>query len=244
MNLFYKVHHKFESENVSSFRQLNAALINKLLSASGTELISETIMIKTEEDYTNLDLPALNIKFSNKRGLRNPPAGWLPGEIGIWISNILALKSFLQESSIDSDMCLLLESDVWLTPEDGALNRCINDWVQHLPKNWDFLNLYVAENWRYKFDSVIHEIGNEIICRNYAEIHFAAILWSKRGAGKLINVSETEIHSPIDRQVFEDSNFEGYAIKPDFHRNVSLWTAEALNNSTIQDSPIRIRFSD
>jgi hypothetical protein len=244
MTVFFKVHHKFDTSIQSSFRQSNADAINKLLSTSGAQLSSETVVIKTEEDFLDLDLQTLNIKFVNKRGLRNPPAGWLPGEIGIWVSNIQALKCFLKESLSNSDVCLLVENDVWLAPEEGALIESIKEWVEYLPRDWDFLNLYVAENWRYKFIPEIHEISHHTVCRNYAEIHFAAILWSKAGSNKLINLSETEIHSPIDRQVFEDSNFQGYAIKPDFHRNVSVWTAEALNNSTIQDSPVRIRFSD
>jgi hypothetical protein len=83
-----------------------------------------------------------------------------------------------------------------------------------------------------------------MICKNYAEIHFAAILWSRQGAEKLLRLAQNEIHSPIDRQVFEDLDFSGYAIKPDYHANVSVWTHEALNNSTIQSSAVRIILLD
>ena len=139
---------------------------------------------------------------------------------------------------------MILENDVWLNLEDGVLFQSLEIWLQHLPNDWDYLNLYVAENWRYKYNQDIHAISDQIICKNYAEIHFPAILWSKQGAEKLLRLSQVEIHSPIDRQVFEDIDFNGYAIKPDYHANVSVWTHEALNNSTIQSSVVRILLSD
>jgi hypothetical protein len=148
----------------------------------------------------------------------------------------------MRVSTSEADICLLFESDVWLAPEGGGFIQCLNKWIRSLPEDWDYLNLYVAENLRHHYDSDVHGLPNEVICKNYTEINFPALLWSTKGAAKLLNAAKTEIHTPIDRQVFEDSSFMGYAIKPDRHEGVSIWTAEALHNSTIQHSKVRIVF--
>jgi len=244
MNLYYKVHHNFRPYNKTTFRDTNTNSINQLLSAEGIQLESETVIVRTEDEYYDLDLNKIDARFVNKRGLRRPPAGWLPGEIGIWVSNILALQSFLRVSTSESDICLILESDTWLAPEEGIFIQSMNVWIQSLPEGWDYLNLYVAENLRHHYDPDIHDVSNEMLCKNYTEIYFPALIWSTKGAAKLLDIARSEIHTPIDRQVFEDTSFMGYAIKPDCHQHVSLWTAEALNNSTIQDSELRIVFPD
>jgi hypothetical protein len=238
MSLFFKVHHKFGYD--ASFRESNTNAINAALEKFATQLRSETVIINSEQDFDDFRVEDVIFNFVNKRGLRNPPPGWLPGEIGVWISNVLALKEFLDKSTSDSDTCLLLESDVWLNLEGDVLCNCIEIWEGGIPCGWDFLNLYVAENWRYLFDPSIHEFSEGLVCKNYAEVHIPAILWSRKGALKMLNVANNLIHSPIDRQLFEDRSFEGYALKPEFHSNVSLWTSEALDNSTIQNSNIRI----
>jgi GR25 family glycosyltransferase involved in LPS biosynthesis len=242
VTLFYKVHHKFLGDG--SFRESNTNAINATLAKFATQLSSETVMIVSEQDYFEFKANNIELNFVNKRGLRNPPPGWLPGEIGVWISNIQALKEFLDESTLDSDTCLLLESDVWLNLEGDALKECIETWERATPRDWDFINLYVAENWRYLFDSLVHEFSDGLICKNYAEVHIPAILWSRQGALKMLRMANNQIHSPIDRQLFEDHSFQGYALKPEFHSNVSLWTSEALNNSTIANSPYRILLQD
>jgi GR25 family glycosyltransferase involved in LPS biosynthesis len=242
MTIYFKVHHHFTGSDENNFRDLNTQSINQFLASFCSPINVETVMIRNYQDFNKLDLQNLQTKFVNKRGNRNPPPGWLPGEIGIWLSNISTMREFLEMSQSEVDVCLCFEDDVWLDLKEGGFEKSLQSWMERLPKNWDFLNLYVAENWRYKYDPLVHEIGDEILSKNFAEVHSPALLWSRRGAAKLVELGNREIHSPIDRQLFEDLDFVGFAVKPDQHAGVSVWAHEALNNSTIQKSELRINF--
>jgi hypothetical protein len=80
---------------------------------------------------------------------------------------------------------------------------------------------------------------DSVIVKNYSISHTPAILWSIKGANKFVESCEEKIELPLDSHIFEDDRFIGYALTPNSHQKVSVWT-EFDEKSIIGDSEIRI----
>lgn len=135
---------------------------------------------------TYLDLP-----INNKYHLKEPIYGWHYEEIGIWASNYLAWKNFIESNY---DYLLLLEDD--LVIEDNFFD-IFNSTVNELPKDWDVYFHHLSNS---KLLSLIPVESNIKFFRPQKTVDHNAYAISKSGAIKSINEIENglEIKFPCD----------------------------------------------
>jgi hypothetical protein len=226
MNIFYKIHHVYSDEEFERIRNENVNAIKFELDKYFQSLQVETIMVRNQADFQQYKTIFSKMRFYDKplHRVRISPPGWLPGELGLMMSNYSALIEFIKSSQSESDLCLLLESDVWIDLESGVFPKTLNSWISDLPVDFDYFNLYVPEGFRYLYPSSTKSPESTIV-RNYAISHMTAIVWSRKGAIKFIESCEERIELPLDSHVFENEIFIGYALTPESHEKVSLWSA-------------------
>jgi len=238
---FFKIHHGFSNNNFETIRDQNVNSIKSELENYFQHLDVETIMVRNQADFQENKIRFPKMRFYDKplHRVRISPPGWLPGELGLMMSNYSALSEFIKSSESESDSCLLLESDVWIDLENEAFPKTLNSWAGGLPSDFDYFNLYIPAPHRYLYVPTNSSEADPIIVRNYAISHTPAILWSKKGANKFIQSCQEKIELPFDSHVFEDDRFNGYALTPSSHQKVSIWT-EYDEKSIIGESKNRI----
>jgi len=142
-------------------------------------------------------------------GRNFPP---LPGELGVWLSNI-NIYEYIVKNNIDK--MLVLEDDVVVDLKFvGNLNLVLND----LPDNWDFLSLYYFENQNSVDSETL--FGSKYIHKSKNQpAGFQAMIYSKNGAEKILRlVKRLGIQYTVDCFVFEQARLgflNGYSIIPD-----------------------------
>jgi GR25 family glycosyltransferase involved in LPS biosynthesis len=62
------------------------------------------------------------------------------GHLGCAMSHVLALEAFLR-SSEDAQSCIVFEDDFEFTVDQGAVNRCVDDFFTHVGDAYDVLML-------------------------------------------------------------------------------------------------------
>jgi GR25 family glycosyltransferase involved in LPS biosynthesis len=161
----------------------------------------------------------LNLKFEHTQEDRKTgKTGFMKGEIGVWLSTILTLREFLKT---DFEMLLILEDDVCLE-RDGI--NIINEYIQYLPKSFDFFFLYTPENQypiygrkkhiksylrkKYFFDDP------DKMTTVYQHWSCAAYLVSRKGAKKFLKSIDREISLPVDWHILR-GKFRSFSFKPE-----------------------------
>ena len=134
----------------------------------------------------------------------------LPGELGIWLSNISIWNTMINNNI---ERLLVLEDDVRLN-QDFVKNLKI--FIKDLPEDFDFLSLYYF-NDQNNIDSNT-EIGSEHIHRSYNQYSAGqGTIYSLSGAKKIINlVKKLGIQYTSDCFIFKHSQEKfliGYSIK-------------------------------
>lgn len=156
------------------------------------------------------------------------------GEAGIWIST-LSVWRFLEQSTID--YLLVLESDA-IVPDD--FNQRFWTLFSEVPEDFDFFSLCVPLNQHSDFrvayeyddfgtqsnhtfgtyDSVpFYDAGRENICRIYQGYNCTAMLYSRKGAARLLEQTRNKgIFSTSDCQIMQltksNPRIDGYTTKP------------------------------
>jgi GR25 family glycosyltransferase involved in LPS biosynthesis len=241
--IFFKIHHGFSNIHFETMRDQNVNSIRSELDNYFQHLDAETIMVRNQADFQRHKTHFPKMRFHEKPHRKMRSADWLPGELGLMMSNYSALSEFIKSSESESDLCLLLESDVWIDLENEVFPKTLNSWVGGLPSDFDYFNLYIPAPHRYLYVPTNSSETDPIIVRNYAISHTPAILWSKKGANKFIQSCEERIELPLDSHVFENEIFIGYALTPESHEKVSIWT-EFDEKSIIGESQNRINVGE
>lgn len=155
----------------------------------------------------------LNV-WSPYDGRSNPP---LPGEYGIWVSIINALK-YIVDNNIDK--MLLLEDDIVLNKNFVSnLKKAMMD----LPENYDFLSLYYFEGHNWLDEKT--DIGSKYIHKSYNQYSAGqAMVYSYKGAKKLLKaIKRKGIEYTSDcfiyRQALEGV-VDGYSMKPNVEKMI------------------------
>ena len=241
MKHFYQIHHSLSGGAFESIRDQNVNSIRSELDIIFQHLDAETIMVRSQADFEQYKTHFPNMRFYDKplHRVRISPPGWLPGELGLMMSNYNALTYFIDLSESENDLCLLLESDVWIDLESGIFSKTLNSWVSGLPSDFDYFNLYIPAPHRNLYVPTNSSEADPSIVKNYAISHTPAILWSKKGAYKFIESCHDKIELPLDSHIFENERFIGYAFTPSAHQKVSIWS-EFDEKSIIGASEIRI----
>lgn len=131
------------------------------------------------------------------------PLGWLPEEIGIWASNYLSYKSFLET---DYEYCLIMEDDLRVEPEFPEL---LEKYIKELPESWDVFYMFSPPPL-YFGESV-----SENLSKPYTMWSNACYLVSRQGAEKIIDsVENDEVHLPADWYLLKQLHkFNIYTVK-------------------------------
>ena len=180
------------------------------------QLTNTTTSIKTVEEIKTflinnpnfkLDLegydPFYKRNFPTYDKEKATPLGWLPEEIGIWASNYLSYKSFLET---DYDYCLIMEDDLRIEPEFPEL---LEKYVKELPESWDVFYMFSPPPL-YFGESV-----SDNLCKPYTMWSNACYLISRQGAKKIIDsVENNGVHLPADWYLLKQlDKFNIYTVK-------------------------------
>ena len=161
------------------------------------------------------------------------------GVIGVWASNFLAWKKFLES---DYDTLFIFEDDIILSKNFKGITE---KYMQELPEDWEFFSLFVADDSLFAYKDEVHNIGQHNVCRSYQQWSCAGYAVSKRGAEKALQDLRTQGATvPVDWYVFnyrwedvrgQEKNkieFKTYGIKPIAYRPVKF-LLEAASKSQI-----------
>lgn len=204
MKINHKIFHlekDIERENL-----VNSA--NSCFDLFSEELNTPTIHISSEEDI--LEFVKLNpdFKLSGNGYSLHGQQGWKLGEIGIWASNWLAWKNFLNS---DADYLILMEDDIVVEPD---FKYFLVDYINELPQDWDVLHMFAPADQFHKYSLESHGIGKNCICKAYQDWSCLCYIINKRSAQKMIEKSYMA-NLPLDWYMFRQQNiFNVYSIKP------------------------------
>ena len=149
-------------------------------------------------------------QFVGARGIR---IGWRYGELGVWASNWIAWKAFL---NTDADYLILVEDDAVLVSGYGNL---LPVYMKQLPEGWDQFHLWAPPGNLSLYVPSKHGIGNKDVCKAYQNWSNTAYVLTRGGAQKLLNeVEENGITLPLDWLWFKESDrfeFGCYTVTPE-----------------------------
>jgi GR25 family glycosyltransferase involved in LPS biosynthesis len=220
-NILYKVFHS--DKDTDREHLLRGA--NHILQFIGKELDTPTVLISgprslkkflNENPDFNVDLKGYDPrKYMDSRS-RFVGAicrvGWRYGELGVWASNWLSWKNFL---NTDADYLILAEDDIVLIDECKTL---LDLYVEHLPEGWDQFHLWAPTGDRPLYDPNKHGVGNMYVAKAYQNWSNTAYMLSRSGAQKLLDdVKKRGIKLPLDWLWFQESaefDFNCYTITP------------------------------
>ena len=190
--------------------------------------------IDKAEDFINEnpDFKINTVEDYAQPGETFPPSA---GVVGVWASNWLAYKNFLQT---DKDVLLIFEDDVELSANFKSIT---NFYMQELLPTWDFFSIFVPDDSLFAYNEEQHDITEQHICRSYQQWSCAAYAVSRRGAQKALNdVAIRGITAPVDWYVFnfrmkqepDQMRFATYTLKPNAYKPVKF-NLEAARKSQI-----------
>ena len=228
VNATYKVFHK---DTGNDRRNICAKNIDSTMSKKYAPLDSPTVYLSTfEEAYKYLEtVPELKFNQIENYHLNGAPWPHSPGAMGIWLSNYLAFKKFLEG---DKNVLFIFENDAVISPNFSSV---VEGYFKHLPDGWDFFTTFVPENCLERYTSS-HDIAGGI-CKVYQDWSCASYAVSRKGAEKtLADVQKHGISAPIDWYVFNISHlntevFDAYTLKPSAYKPV--WLDPVSKESTI-----------
>lgn len=136
--LCYKIFHipgYYDEDNVRErlFNELDSYLEGKI-----ARLDTPTILISNQEQYDIFCLTHHQLNPKNK-------FKW--GELGIWASNTLAMKNFLDT---DYEYLMLMEDDIYVENKDRFL-ELLSEYMDQLPEDWEVFSYFVPEDQYSKY---------------------------------------------------------------------------------------------
>ena len=151
-----------------------------------------------------------------------PPSA---GVIGVWASNYLAYKKFLET---DYDTLIIFEDDILISKNFETI---ANLYMKELMPIWDFFSFFVPDDSLFAYNELTHDLGDEYTCRSYQQWSCAGYAVSRRGAERAIKDIESRgINCPVDWYIFnfrmkqeeEQTRFNTFTVKPTVYRPIKF----------------------
>jgi GR25 family glycosyltransferase involved in LPS biosynthesis len=182
-----------------SFNRVNTVNATKaVLDQHINSLTSKTVGIFNQ---TQLELfVAQNSEFG--LNLRNQSRPLKYPEVGLWASNYLAIKEFIDS---EYDYLILVEDDTKLEPD---FFEKLNTYMQEMPSDMDCFLAYKPENIFYNAGYELlqneeqYHTDSEIIWIAHQTWSTCCILLNKVGAQKILDYINAGISDPIDLFLF------------------------------------------
>jgi GR25 family glycosyltransferase involved in LPS biosynthesis/predicted O-methyltransferase YrrM len=181
------------------YNNLDSFLADKIY-----KIKSDTILISNEDEY---------FKFNNKFNILNPKSEFKWGELGIWASNLLAIKEFLKTNK---KYLMLMEDDISVLNKNYFIEM-LKKSTDCLPEDWDFFSYFAPEGDIEKFNSSLHSIeNNDFIVKAYQDWSMLCYVINRKTAKKILKISSEEgINMPIDWFIYRQPNlFNAYTLSP------------------------------
>jgi GR25 family glycosyltransferase involved in LPS biosynthesis len=194
MNIAYKLFHlPRDHERNKLVENVHSNLLKSI-----KILNTDTIKISSYDEYTAFRerYPDFNID-PNGYNLDNKQ-GWRYGEVGIWASNWLAWKNFIES---DYDYLILMEDDILLY-DDFLIY--VKKYLKELPENFDAFHVFSPEDQNYKYNTGLDISEN--ICSSYQDWSCACYIINKSGAKKMIELASKGIYLPLDWFMFRQKH--------------------------------------
>jgi GR25 family glycosyltransferase involved in LPS biosynthesis len=207
MNIAYKLFHLPRDydrnklvENVHSNLLKNIKILD-----------TDTIKISSYDEYVSFKNQNLDFNIDlNGYNLDNRQ-GWRYGEVGIWASNWLAWKNFIDSNY---DYLILMEDDIVLY-ENFLIE--LEKYMKQLPKGFDAFHAFCPADQNHKYNASL-DVSDEL-CSSYQDWSAACYIVSRTGAQKMIHFASNGINLPLDWFMFRQKNLlEVFTLKPDAKR--------------------------
>jgi GR25 family glycosyltransferase involved in LPS biosynthesis len=216
MNIAYKLFHLPRDharnkavENVHSYLLKNI----KILNSDTIKISSYSDYIKFVEENPDFNVDPTGYNLDNKQG-------WRYGEVGIWASNWLAWKSFIES---EYDYLILMEDDIVLY--ENFLPE-LERYMKQLPENFDAFHAFCPSDQNHKYD-ISMDFSDEV-CSSYQDWSAACYVVSRSGAQKMIYFASRGIRLPLDWFMFRQKNLLSvYTLKPEAKRICDILTIDS-----------------
>lgn len=178
--------------------------LNDYLSTRMDRLDTETILISNESDYFD---------FNEKHNLIKTSREFKWGELGIWASNLLAIKNFL---NTDKKYLMLMEDDIYV-PDKDAFLYLLEKYMGGLPKDWDIFSYFVHPDQLPRFSQEIHSIPDNLyIVKAYQDWSMLCYVLNRKSAKKMLDTCiATGLTMPIDWYIYRQPDiFKSFTPHP------------------------------
>jgi len=216
-------------------RDYCANKMDSILSRNYTLLDVETVYLKTFDDLDTFveDNPAFKINYQEPMVEGGGPFPPTSGLIGIWASNYMAYKRFLET---DKDVLFIFEDDAMISQNFSPI---VEQQISELPADWDVFTIFVPDDCLAWYNSDYDIPGNERICHTYQDWSCAGYAMTRAGAQKAVtDIEANGISDPIDWYIFnsgfkreqQNVHFHTYSVKPTVYRPVWLSPIAAVSS--------------
>lgn len=207
IDITYKI---FHIEGCDPTRDMLTRKMNDYLKDYFPELNTETVWISNQEEYDS---------FNNKYGLLNPKFEFKWGELGVWASNLLAMKNFLET---DHQYLLLMEDDIRF--ETGFVHELFRH-IKKLPDGWDVFSYYVHPNQFHRYTGSENDTG---VVEAYQDWSMLCYLITRDAASKIIYNAFQGFDEPIDWHIFRHpERYKTYTITPNEYHAIELYEVKS-----------------
>ena len=188
---------------------------------------SPTIYLNTADKAEAFVNQTPNFKINTVEDYCQPGEIFPPssGVIGVWASNYLAYKKFLET---DYDTLLVFEDDILISSNFKTIAEL---YMKELMPIWDFFSFFVPDDSLFAYNEDLHDFGEEYTCRSYQQWSCAGYAVSRKGAERAIaDVESRGINCPIDWYIFnfrmkQEKNqmkFNTFTVKPNTYRPIKF----------------------
>ena len=227
MNIAYKLFHLPRDHDRNKLvENVHSNLLKhiKILDTDTIKISSydEYIKFKEQNPEFNIDINGYNL--DNKQG-------WRYGEVGIWASNWLAWKTFIDS---EYDYLILMEDDIIL--HENFLVK-LERYLKQTPKDFDAFHAFCPADQNYKYDASL-DVSDEI-CSSYQDWSAACYIVSRTGAQKMIHFASSGINLPLDWFMFRQKKLlDVFTLKPEAERICDILNIESTFQTKEDRKPL------
>lgn len=215
------------------FRDDNVNAVHDYMPEYAMRISSPTVSFESVLDIDNfcksnpdfaLDFSGYNPKdLSRNLLIKSLPTlkGWKLGEVGIWASNFLAWKAFLET---DADYLILMEDDAVFQPD---FMPTLISYMEELPEDWDMYHHFVHSQDAGWYSKDL-DIGSPNVCLVYQEWSNLCYVINRRSAQKILDLCKDDISLPLDWFWSKQTDkVISYTVKPNTYMGIDLDGSES-----------------
>lgn len=207
--------------------------INEYLKQHSQELSSPSVRISNQQEFEDFLSSQEDFNLSLTGYNLDNIQGWRYGEVGVWASNFLAWKEFLES---DADIVILMEDDILFYPD--MIER-LTSYLSELPDGWEAFHFAVPSGQFHKYTMSL--ASGENTCGVYQDHWMLCYVLNKRGVKKCLDVASRGINLPLDWFFFRQRHLiNSYTIKPETRTSVY----GSPTGTTFQNQPRKIMTID